>query len=58
MCNAIINESRLDKVYYFLPKKIKDINTTNTINKEEIKGFQEDKEFFLKLLTTFFDNKR
>jgi tRNA(Arg) A34 adenosine deaminase TadA len=58
MCNAIINECRLDKVYYFLPKKIKDINITNTINKEEIKGFQEDKEFFLKLLTTFFDNKR
>lgn len=58
MCNAVIKESRIDKVYYFLPKRTQDINKENTINKEELLGYEEEKGYFLELLTTFFDNKR
>ena len=58
MCNAVIKESRIDKVYYFLSKKSQDINTENNINKVEIAGCEEEKAYFLELLTTFFDNKR
>ncbi len=58
MCNAVIKESRIDKVYYLLPKKSQDINKENSINKEELIGYDEEKSYFLELLTTFFDNKR
>lgn len=58
MCNAVIKESRIDKVFYFLPKKTQDINTENNINKYEIEGYGDEKAYFLELLTTFFDNKR
>lgn len=58
MCNAVIKESRIDKVYYFLPKKTQDINTKNNINKVEIDGYNQEKAYFLELLTSFFNNKR
>ena len=58
MCSCIIKESRLDKVYYFLPKKYNDLEYNFNINKDQILGYDEDKEYFLGLLTSFFDNKR
>jgi tRNA(Arg) A34 adenosine deaminase TadA len=58
MCSCIIKESRLDKVYYFLPKKYNDLEYNFNINKDQILGYEEDKEYFLELLTSFFDNKR
>ena len=58
MCSCIIKESRLDKVYYFLPKKYNDFEYNFNINKDQILGNDEDKEYFLELLTSFFDNKR
>ena len=58
MCSAIIKESRLDKVYYFLPKRTKDIMYDFEINKEKINNCIEVEDYLLKLLTTFFDNKR
>ena len=58
MCSCIIKESRLDKVYYFLPKKYNDFEYNFNINKDQILGYGEDKEYFLELLTSFFDNKR
>ena len=58
MCSCIIKESRLDKVYYFLPKKYNDFEYNFNINKDQILGYEEDKEYFLELLTSFFDNKR
>ena len=58
MCSCIIKESRLDKVYYFLPKKYNDLEYNFNINKDQILGYGEDKEYFLELLTSFFDNKR
>jgi tRNA(adenine34) deaminase len=57
MCSCIIKESRLDKVYYFLPKKYNDFEYNFNINKDQILGYEEDKEYFLELLTSFFDNK-
>lgn len=58
MCSCIIKESRLDKIYYFLPKKYNDLEYNFNINKDQILGYGEDKEYFLELLTSFFDNKR
>ena len=58
MCSCIIKESRLDKVYYFLPKKYNDFEYNFNINKDQILGYEEDKEYFLELLTSFIDNKR
>lgn len=58
MCSCIIKESRLDKVYYFLPKKYNNLEYNFNINKDQILGYGEDKEYFLELLTSFFDNKR
>jgi len=57
MCSMIIKESRLDKVYYFLPKK--QLSTLDILNnKVELDGYDEYKEKFNKLLTVFFDNMR
>jgi tRNA(Arg) A34 adenosine deaminase TadA len=58
MCSCIIKESRLDKVYYSLSKKYNDFEYNFNINKDQILGYEEDKEYFLELLTSFFDNKR
>ena len=57
MCSMVIKESRLDKVYYFLPNKT---STSMKIlnNKFELEGYEQDKEKFNKLLTSFFDNMR
>jgi tRNA(adenine34) deaminase len=57
MCSMVIKESRLDKIYYFLPKKV-DKDEVININKELINGYDEYKEKFNKLLTTFFGNMR
>lgn len=58
MCSSIIKESRIDKVYYFLSKKTKDIIYDYGINKVKINEYTEVEEYLLNLLTTFFDNKR
>ena len=58
MCSMVIKESRLDKVYYFLPKRNCDTEINININKEQLFGFDIEKGFFLDLLTSFFDNRR
>ena len=56
MCSIIIEESRLDKVYYLIKQ---DTNRYNiNIDKREILDYQEYKEKAKKLLTSFFDNIR
>jgi tRNA(adenine34) deaminase len=52
MCSCIIKESRLDKVYYFLPKKYNDLEYNFNINKDQILGYDEDKE------EVYIDDKR
>ena len=58
MCSMIIKESRLDKVYYFLPKKSDNDSWEININKEQIKEYKEYTNNFKQLLTDFFNNKR
>ena len=58
MCSVIIKESRLDKVYYFLPKRNDDISWEININKVQIKEYKEYTSKFKQLLTDFFNNKR
>lgn len=58
MCSSIIRESRLDKVYYIVPKITKDRIYDFGINKEKIDTHPELEIYLSKLLTTFFDNKR
>lgn len=58
MCSAIILESRIDKVYYFLGKENGSSNNNFFINKSQVDGYESYKEIFNKLLTQFFDNKR
>ena len=58
MCSVIIKESRLDKVYYFLPKKNDDNLWEININKEQINNYKEYTSKFKQLLTDFFNNKR
>lgn len=58
MCTAIIKECRLDKVYYFLPKKNDDNSWEININKEQITNYEEYTSKFKQLLTDFFNNKR
>ena len=57
MCSMVIRESRLDKIYYILPKKQLSTNEIE-ICKEQVDIDENDKEKFTKLLTIFFDNKR
>ena len=57
MCSMIIKEARLDKVLYFLPG-ITNSKYDILTNKELITGYDEYKQKFNKLLTTFFDNMR
>ncbi len=58
MCSTIIKECRLDKVYYFLPKKKEDDSWEININKEQITEYKEYSSKFRHLLTDFFNNKR
>ena len=58
MCSVIIKECRLDKVYYFLPKKSDDGSDKVSINKEQINNYDEYTRKFKHLLTDFFNNKR
>ena len=58
MCSVIIKESRLDKVYYFLPKKKEDSSWEINIEKKQINDSKEYTNNFKHLLTDFFNNKR
>lgn len=58
MCSVIIKECRLDKIYYFLPKKIDVDSWEINIEKEQIKEYKDYTEKFKQLLTDFFNNKR
>jgi tRNA(adenine34) deaminase len=58
MCSMIIKESRLDKVYYFLPKKSDNEVWEINIDKKQIGKYEEYSSKFKQLLTDFFDNKR
>ena len=58
MCSMIIKESRLDKVYYFLPKKSDNESWEINIDKEQIDKYSEYSNKFKQLLTDFFNNKR
>ena len=58
MCSMIIKECRLDKVYYFLPKKSDNDSWEINIDKEQIDKYEEYASEFKQLLTDFFNNKR
>ena len=57
MCSIIIKESRLDKIYYFLPSK-NESSLNLFVNKIEIEGYEDFKGMLNNLLTNFFDNMR
>lgn len=58
MCSVIIKECRLDKIYYFLPKKSDVDSWEINIEKEQIKEYKDYTEKFKQLLIDFFNNKR
>ena len=58
MCSMIIKEARLDKVFYFLPKKNDNDSWEISIEKEQLKEYKDYSSKFKQLLTDFFDNKR
>ena len=58
MCSMIIDEFRLDIVYYFLPKKSDNDSWEINIEKEQIDNYVEYTNSFKYLLTDFFNNKR
>ena len=58
MCSSVIRESRLDKVFYIVPKITKDRIYDFGVNKVKIDSQPELEVYLSKLLTTFFDNKR
>ena len=58
MCSVIIKESRLDKVYFFLPTKNDNDSWEISIEKEQLKEYMDYSSKFKQLLTDFFDNKR
>ena len=58
MCSMVIKESRLDKVYYFLPKKDDKSDYICDVDMFMIEDLPEYTEKFKYLLTSFFDNKR
>lgn len=58
MCSMIIKECRLDKVYYFLPKKSDNDSWEINIDKEQIDKYEEYTSKLKQLLTDFFNNKR
>ena len=58
MCSMIIKEARLDKVFYFLPKKNDNDSWEISIEKEQLKEYKDYSSKFKQLLIDFFDNKR
>ena len=58
MCSMIIKEARLDKVFYFLPKKCDKSDYICDVDMFMIEDYPEYTEKFRYLLTSFFDNKR
>lgn len=58
MCSMVIKESRLDKVYYFLPKRSDKSDYIGDVDMFMIEDYPEYTEKFRYLLTSFFDNKR
>ncbi len=58
MCSMVIKESRLDEVFYFVPKKSHDFDSVISVNKSELSEYDEYKNEFKILLTSFFDNMR
>ena len=58
MCSMVIKESRLDNVYYFLPKKGDKSDYKCDVDMFMIDIYPEYTEKFKNLLTSFFDNKR
>ena len=58
MCSMVIKESRLDNIFYFLPKKTDNLESDVVVNKFIIDNYPEYTEKFKQLLTSFFDNKR
>ena len=58
MCSMVIKESRLDKVYYFLPKRSDRFDYICDVDMFMIEDYSEYTEKFRYLLTSFFDNKR
>lgn len=56
MCSAIIKESRLDIVYFFVSKP--DNDNVIGINSVYVEGYEDDRDYFRKLLMEFFDNMR
>lgn len=59
MCDMIINESRLDKVYFLTRGKF-DLRRGDYLyhNYEQILGLDEERVFYNKLLSDFFINMR
>ena len=58
MCSMVIKESRIDNVYYFLPKKNDNDSWEISINKKQLDNYDEYSKKFKELLTDFFNNKR
>ncbi len=58
MCSMVVKESRLDKVYYFLPKRSDKSDYIGDVDMFIIEDYPEYTEKFKFLLTSFFDNKR
>lgn len=58
MCSMIIKESRLENIYYFVPKNGSDSELCIAINKKKIESYDEYTKKFRDLLTSFFDNRR
>ncbi len=56
MCSAIINESRLDGVYFMLENP--NLEHIIDIKCEYVEGYEEDKLYFKNLLTDFFEDMR
>jgi tRNA(Arg) A34 adenosine deaminase TadA len=58
MCSMVVKESRLDNVYYFLPKRSDKSDYIGDVDMFMIEDYPEYTEKFKFLLTSFFDNKR
>ena len=58
MCSLIIDESRLDKVFYFLDQNNLENNKQNNYIKLDSNRYLNEYSFFKDLLTSFFNNMR
>ena len=58
MCSAVIKESRLDKVFYFLDRSSPYIYGNDLIVKSKILDFPLVNDKLFNLLTSFFKDKR